>query len=112
MEQSPDDLQDMASARTNIRLAVALRETNYAKLARAAGLSRNAVSQFVTGTSSLSYANMLKVCAALDIPIGLLHQEDGITAARLRLHKAMARLPDDQIAEALEAQKLRRSEPS
>lgn len=91
------------TCRTNLRLAVALRNTNYAETARKAGLSRNAVSQFVAGRTQLSYANMLRVCAALDIPIGLLHQVDGITEARIRMHKILERIPDHQAAAALEA---------
>lgn len=89
--------------RNNLRLAVALRRTNFAEAARAAGLSRNALSQFVSGRTSLSYANMLKVCDVLDLPIGLMHRPDAITEGRLRLHKALERLPDHLIGDAIRA---------
>ena len=88
-------------ARRNIRIAVALRETNYSEVARAAGLSRNAVSQFVNKRTTLSYANMLKICDVLDIPIGLLNIEDGVSEGRLRLQKALDRLPPEKLVEAL-----------
>jgi len=90
-------------ARRNIRVAVALRGTNFAETARQAGLSRNAVAQFVKGRTSMSYANMLRVCDVLDIPLGALHQPDAITEQRLRLHKILQRLPDHLLAPALEA---------
>lgn len=88
-------------ARRNIRIAVALRETNYSEVARAAGLSRNAVSQFVSRRTVLSYENMLKICDVLEIPIGLLNTEDGVTESRLRLQKALDRLPAEKLAEVL-----------
>ncbi len=88
-------------ARRNIRIAVALRGTNFSEVARAAGLSRNAVSQFVSKRTTLSYANMLKICDVLDIPIGLLNIEDGVTEGRLRLQKALDRLSTEKLAEAL-----------
>jgi len=88
-------------ARRNIRIAVALRDTNYSEVARRAGLSRNAVSQFVSKRTTLSYANMLKICDVLDIPIGLLNIEDGITEGRLRLQKALDRLSTDKLIEAI-----------
>lgn len=90
-------------ARTNLRLAVALRRTNYSEAARSAGLSRNALSQFVEGRTTLSYINMLKICDVLDLPIGSLHRPDAISSARLRLHRALEALPDhafDQVAQA------------
>jgi transcriptional regulator with XRE-family HTH domain len=87
-------------ARKNIRMATAMRETNFSEVARAAGLSRNAVSQFVTRRTTLSYENILKVCAVLDIPIGLLHIEDGVTEGRLRLNRALEALSSDQLREA------------
>ena len=67
------------TARLNIRLAVALRGTNFSEVARKAGLSRNAVSQFVSGATNLSYGNMLSVCQVLNVPIGLMHRKDAIT---------------------------------
>ncbi|HBB81976.1 MAG TPA: hypothetical protein DC031_01580 [Sulfitobacter sp.] len=89
-------------ARTNMRLAVALRKTNYSEVARAAGLSRNALSQFVDGRTTLSYINMLKICDVLDIPIGSVHRPDAISSARLRLHRALEALPDHALEDVAE----------
>jgi transcriptional regulator with XRE-family HTH domain len=50
-----------------------------AGVSRSAGLSRNTVSQFISGRTSISYENMLKVCEILDVPIGLIHLPDAVT---------------------------------
>lgn len=90
----PEATSDLvAVARKNLRLAVALRETNFSELARRAGLSRNVVSQFVSGRGSLSYANMLQVCKVLDIPIGLMHLFDGITQKNISQFQALEQQP-------------------
>lgn len=89
-------------ARRNLRVAVALRGTNFAECARKAGLSRNAVAQFVNGRTSMSYANMLRVCDVLDVPLGALERPDAITEQRLRLYKLLQRLPDHLLVPALE----------
>lgn len=89
-------------ARTNVRMAVAMRRTNYADTARSAGLSRNAVSQFVSGKSSLSYANMLRVCDVLEIPIAVLHRPDSINESRIRLYKLLERVPDHLAARVIQ----------
>lgn len=91
------------TCRRNIRIAVALRGRNMSETARDAGMSRNAVTQFVAGRTSLTYANMLRVCDVLDIPIGLLHKPDAITEQRIRLHKLLERLPEHLTGPALEA---------
>jgi transcriptional regulator with XRE-family HTH domain len=96
-----DSDKNLATARKNLRIAVAMNETSFAEVARLAGLSRNAVSQFVTGRTTLSYANMLNVCAALNIPIALLHRPDGMSEARLRLHRILEAMPDHKISAAL-----------
>lgn len=90
-------------ARDNIRIAAALRRKNYAEIAREAGLSRNAVSQFISGRTSLSYQNMLRVCDVIGVPIGLVHIPDSITEGRIRLHKALLGLPPHLAQEAYDA---------
>jgi transcriptional regulator with XRE-family HTH domain len=100
MEKNADPRIDIA--RTNLRMAVALRKTNFAEAARQADLSRNALSQFIAGKTSLSYANMLKICDVLNIPISLLHRPDTITEARVRLYRLLERLPDHLINQALQ----------
>ncbi len=79
-----------------------MRETNFAEVARKAGMSRNTVSQFVKGKTSLSYANMLLVCEVLQIPIGLMHRPDAISEGRLRLHAALEQLPPHLLEKAID----------
>lgn len=88
--------------RRNLKLALALRDFSAAEASRAAGLSRNALSQFITGKTSLSYANMLATCAAIDVPIGLMHRPDSITTPRIRLYRLLERMPDHLAAEAVQ----------
>tara|TARA_R110002020_G_scaffold74540_24_gene190683 strand:- start:5405 stop:5743 length:339 start_codon:yes stop_codon:yes gene_type:complete len=90
-------------ARNNIRMAAALRHMNFSDIARQAGLSRNAVSQFVSGRSALTYPNMLRVCDVLKIPIGLVHVPDSITEGRIRLHSALVSLPAHKAEEVFAA---------
>lgn len=87
-------------ARTNIRVAASLRRMNLAEIAREAGLSRNAVSQFVSGRTQLSYQNMLRVCDVIGVPIGLMHIPDTMTEGRIRLHKTLMDLPPHLLQEA------------
>jgi len=99
---SKQTIEWATTARENLRLAVALRGTNLAEVSRAAGMSRNGLSQYLNGSTSLSYANMLAVCHVLEIPIGILHRPDAITRGRIRLHRALERLPDHLAAQALQ----------
>ena len=96
-------LEPIDISRENIRLAAAIRNLNLAEVARRADLSRNAVSQFVAGRTSLSYANTLKVCEVLDVPIGIMHSRNAITPGHVRLAKALDRLPAHLAMQALEA---------
>ena len=88
-------------ARENLRMAAAKRDMNLSEISRRAGMSRNGLQQFVSGKTSLSYANMLKSCDALNIPIGLMHRKDAITDTKLRLYRLLERLPDHLAAQAL-----------
>lgn len=97
----------MEIVRTNLRMAAALRGQTYSEIARNANISRNVMSQFVSGKKSITYSNLLRICDVLDVPIGILHIPDSITAARIRLHKILIKTPDDLAARALlEAQRL------
>jgi transcriptional regulator with XRE-family HTH domain len=89
-------------ARQNIRLAVTLRNTNYAEVSKKAGLSRNILGMFVNGKRSMTYENLLKVCDVLDVPIGILHRPDSITNARLKLYGTIFKLPDHLLTRAIE----------
>lgn len=88
----------LATARQNIRLAIALRDTTATEVSRAAGLSINALGSFLRGDTSIRYENLLKVCDALRIPIGILHVSGAITPARLELQSALDDLSQDQLA--------------
>ena len=88
-------------ARKNISIAAAMRNMNLSEVSRQACMSRNGVSQFVAGTTSLSYANMLKVCDVLQLPIGLVHRADSMSESRIRIWRALERMPDHLVTQAL-----------
>lgn len=95
------DEERMDIIRKNIRMAVSLRETNFAEVARKAGLSRNAVSQFVSKKTSISHQNLLKVCDVLNVPVSLLHIPDSMTEGRIKLQIALEKLPPHLIEQAI-----------
>lgn len=99
----PETDQRLENCRTNLRLAIALRKMNYSEVALKAGLSRNTVSQFVSGRTSMTYAKLLAVCDVLQLPIGILHRPDAITTNRIRLHRLLERMPDHLAGRAFEA---------
>lgn len=89
-------------ARKNLRMAAALKDMNLSEVSRQAGMSRNGLSQFISGRTTLSYANMLRVCDVLGVPISLVHRADAITETKIRLHRTLERLPDHLTQRALE----------
>ena len=89
-------------ARRNIRIAAALRDLTPSEVSRQAGMSRNGLGQFITGRTTLSYANMLAVCDVLNIPVGLIHRPDAITENRIRLYRALERMPDHLAQQAVD----------
>lgn len=91
----------LATVRQNLRLAIALRETTAADVSRDAGLSINLLGAFLRGQSSTSYANLLKICDVLDLPIGILHKPGAITPGRLELQRALEGLNEDQLGQAV-----------
>ncbi len=90
-------------ARNNLRMAVALRGMNLSEVSRQAGMSRNGLSQFITGRTTLSYANMLGICDVLRLPIGIVHKPDAITESRIRLAQQIERMPEHLLQKALDA---------
>jgi hypothetical protein len=100
--ETTDESAILDIVRQNIRMAVALMETNFSDAARKAGLGRNVIQQFVAGKTSISYFNMFKVCLVLNIPIGIIHQPNAITPANIRVHQALAALPDHLAEKALD----------
>ena len=96
-------------ARKNLRIAAAMREMSLAEISRQAGLSRNGLSQYINGSTSLSYANMLRICDVLQLPIGLVHKADAMTESRIRIWRALERLPDHLVGKALEEAQASRS---
>lgn len=87
--------------RTNLRMAAALRGMSYAEISRKSEVSPNVLSQFISGKKSITYSNLLKICDVIDVPIGLLHIPDTITAGRIRLHKILLRTPEHLAERAL-----------
>lgn len=95
--------QKMEIVRTNLRIALALRNQNAKTISLKAGISQNSLGSFIRGDTQMSFANVLRVCVALNIPIGLLTVEGAISPARLRLHETLDRIPAEKVLEALEA---------
>ncbi len=93
----------LATVRQNLKFAIILRDTTAADTSRAAGLSINALGSFLRGQTSISYANLLKVCDVLDLPIGILHKPGAVTPGRLALQSALEDLSEDQLSAALAA---------
>lgn len=91
----------IAEVRQNLRIALAIRKTTAAEVSLGAGLSKNALGAYLRGDSSISYANLLRVCDVLEAPIGVLHIPGAITPARMRLHATLAQTPPEVIEEAL-----------
>lgn len=90
-------------ARRNLRIATAMRDMNLSEVSRQAGMSRNGLGQFISGRTTLSYANMLRVCDVLAIPLALVHRPESLTENRIRLHRVLERMPDHLAGKALEA---------
>lgn len=89
-------------ARRNLRMAAALRALNLSEVSRRAGMSRNALGQFINGKTTLSWLNMLRICDVLNVPVALIHRPDAITESRIRVYRALERLPDHVAQIALE----------
>ena len=88
----------MDIARENLRLALAIKNQKAAAVSRAAGMSVNALANFLNGKVSISYQNILAVCEALAIPIGILHHPHSITPARLALHQELVGMDPRDLA--------------
>ncbi len=89
-------------ARRNLRIAAAMREMNLSEVSRQAGMSRNGLGQFLSGRTTLSYGNMLRVCDVLRIPLALVHRPESLTEARIRLYRILEKMPDHLAGKALE----------
>jgi transcriptional regulator with XRE-family HTH domain len=101
MKHTTDHDARLDVARENIRMAAAKRGLNLSEVSRRAGLSRNGVQQFVSGRTSISFANMLQICDVLNVPIGVIFRPDAITDAKIRLYRTLEKLPDHMAARAL-----------
>lgn len=99
-KKSQDDPR-LDIVRENIRMAAAKRGLNLSEISRRAGMSRNGVQQFVAGHTSLSFANMMRICDVLAIPIGVITRPDAITDNKIRLYRLLERLPDHLAAQAV-----------
>lgn len=90
-------------ARLNVRLGLALKRKSASHASREIGMSRNAVSQFTAGKSSIKYENMLALCEAIGIPIGLLHRKNAISENKLTLYNLIEELPEQLELDAITA---------
>lgn len=88
-------------ARENLRIACAIRDVNPTEISRRAGLSINGLGNFLRGANSIKYDSLLRVCDALDVPIGILHVPNSISPARLELHSALKNVSPEQLTRAL-----------
>lgn len=100
-QKTPPDHR-VETARQNLRMAAAMRGMNLSEIAVAAGMSRNGLSQFISGRTSISYANLLRVCDVLNLPLALVHRPDAITPTKVRIWQALERMPDHSMARAME----------
>jgi len=99
----PQDIarSQVERARINIRVALAIADRDATNAARAAGLSQNALNTFLRGETSMSFENVLRICAELDLPVGAIIRPDGVTEARIRLVRLLDRLSDHELDQAL-----------
>ncbi|MEM9522879.1 MAG: helix-turn-helix transcriptional regulator [Pseudomonadota bacterium] len=97
------DLKDkrIETARQNLRIAIAIREKTAAEVSVAAGLSKNLLGSFIRGQSSISYANLLRICDELNVPIGVLHRPGAVTPGRLELQSTLEQLSPEELEQAL-----------
>lgn len=96
-----EDPNVMEVVRKNLRIAIAIKDTNASEVAKAVGLSRNAVQQFLRGGGSMSYENVLKICQHLRIPIGIMHLPEAMTEQNIRLYNALEAMPADLVDQAI-----------
>lgn len=94
-------MQNTENARRNLRVAVAIRETTVSDISRNAGLSINVLGKFIRGETGITYGNMLKICLALNVPIGIIGSDHGLTPERIRLHNILAEANDKEAAKII-----------
>lgn len=99
-------------ARENLRMATAKRRMSLSEVSKKAGMSRNGLQQFVNGTTSITYSNLLKVCDVLQVPVGIIHRPDAITDNKIRLYRLLDQMPDHLAMQAVaEAEALLQPRP-
>ena len=90
------------NARTNMKIAVALSDMTAAEISQKVGLSVNVLGKYLRGETMITFGNMLAVCDTLGIPIGLIASDHQITPARIRLHRLISRMSEEQVSSFLE----------
>jgi transcriptional regulator with XRE-family HTH domain len=103
MEQTKRKVEN---ARTNMKIAVALHDLTASEISMKAGLSVNVLGKYLRGETMISFAGMQAVCDIMGLPLALITSERQITPARIRLHKIVARMTDDDIAEFIKNEPL------
>ena len=94
----------LENARTNMKIAVALSDMTAAEVSQRAGLSINVLGKYLRGETMISFGNMQAVCDTLDIPVGLITSDHQITPARIRFHRLINRMSEEQVSSFLEAE--------
>jgi hypothetical protein len=90
------------TARTNLKIAVALDPLTASEISVKADLSVNVLGKFLRKETMISFAGLLSVCEVLGIPLSLITSEQQITPARIRLHKIMAHMTDGEVMAFIE----------
>lgn len=99
-EYSKEERQ-LRNARKNIKMAASDQDISLAEVARRAGMSRNGVTQFVSGRTILSYTNMLAVCEVLSVPISVMHKPEAYLDRNVSAARAFERLDLVDIVELM-----------
>ena len=91
------------TVRLNIRMGLVIRNIDATNASLKAGLSQNSLGSFLRSKSTLSFLNLIRVCEALDLPLGVLQHTDGITPSRIKLYQLLEDLPEHKLEAALAA---------
>ncbi|PCJ05772.1 MAG: hypothetical protein COB16_15115 [Rhodobacteraceae bacterium] len=92
-------MRKVENARTNMKIAVAIHDLTASEISVKAELSVNVLGKYMRGETMISFAGMQAVCDIMGLPLALITSERQITPARIRLHKIVARMTDDDIAD-------------
>lgn len=98
---NPQTARKLETARTNMKIAVALSDFSAKEACEKAGISPNVLGKFLRNETMITFGNMVAICDVLGIPLSLITSEQQITPARIRLAKAVEKMTDSQLADFL-----------